>query len=263
MSSLVLKNPHSVLAALKSRPQDVLQIYLGVEKPSTAWSEVVTLAQKNDVPVKVYEGDNFRAHTKPHHKKKQSPARAGGKFERGSPFSALLKPKPSVSLKELFSDTGQKEGRLWIALDQVQDPHNVGAIFRTASFFGCEGVLLTEDRAASLTGTVYDVASGGVESLPFAIETNLVRSLESAKENFDVWAIGTSEHARESLQALPKERNWMLVLGNEESGLREKVSEACDYLVRIPMQSTSSGEQVSSLNVSVAMGVFSFYLKNR
>ena len=109
---------------------------------------------------------------------------------------------------------------------------------------------MTQDRAASLTSVVYDVASGGVEAVPFAVEKNLRRSLELAKRA-GVWVLGTSEHATRDVAEVPVDRPWLLVLGNEETGLRRLTRETCDEVCRI----TPRAEGVTSLNVSVAAGI--------
>jgi 23S rRNA (guanosine2251-2'-O)-methyltransferase len=151
-------------------------------------------------------------------------------------------------VEELFE--GHESGGLWLALDQVQDPHNVGAIFRTAAFFGVRGVVMTDVRAASLTSVVYDVASGGMEAVPFAVEKNLRRALEVAKRA-GVWILGSSEHASRDVSVVPIDRPWLLVVGNEESGLRRLTLETCDEVCAV----LPRGSGVTSLNVSVATGI--------
>ncbi|MCA9068093.1 MAG: RNA methyltransferase, partial [Planctomycetaceae bacterium] len=118
-----------------------------------------------------------------------------------------------------------------------------------AAFFGVKGIIITKDRSAPLSATVYDVASGGVECVPFAQPPNLSRSLQQAKDA-GVWVLGTLEHAERDLSEVDRDRPWLLVLGNEEKGLRRLTSEHCDELCRI----TPRGE-IGSLNVSVAAGI--------
>ena len=143
---------------------------------------------------------------------------------------------------------------MWLALDQIQDTHNIGAIFRTAAFFGVEGLLLTRDRSAPLNATVYDVACGGIETVPFVVQTNLSRALEQAKRA-GVWVLGSSEHAEQDVTEIERDRPWLLVLGNEEKGLRRLTLETCDAICRL----TPRGK-VGSLNVSVAAGVLTAML---
>ena len=165
---------------------------------------------------------------------------------------ALVKEKTPISPEELFRGAPQRKGGkgLWLALDCLQDPHNVGAIFRAAAFFAVEGILITQERSAPLSAAAYDVASGGLEYVPFSVVTNLQRAFEIAKEA-GLWnLLGSSEHASEGLNSIQPDRPWLLVVGNEERGLRRLTEESCDVMCRV----AGSGK-VTSLNVSVATGI--------
>lgn len=241
--SLELHNPHSVLAALETRPQDVVEIRLSTNQASGAWADVVARASQHRVPVvkRASRQEAGRGRSKDH---TGESGRAGGAYAR-------VKERGGVSLDELFADVEGREGGkgLWLALDCIQDPHNVGAIFRSAAFFGVQGVLLTPDRSAPLSATVYDVASGGMECVPFSIQTNLARSLGQAKK-MGLWILGASEHATDDVKQVDRDCAWVLVLGNEEKGLRRLTQQTCDVLCRL-----SARGPVTSLNVSVAAGV--------
>jgi len=233
---LELKNPHSVLAVLKRRPRDVSEITIS-GGAGRAWDEVAQLAQQLRVPVV-------------HAESRRRDFDRSQKTERVGSASAVVKEPPESSLQELFA--GAKEPGatgLWLALDCLQDPHNVGAIFRTASFFGVRGIVLTEDRSAPLTGTVCDVAAGGVEAVPFVSVVNLKRSFDEAK-NAGLWVLGSSEHAKAPLESFSRDRCWLLVLGNEERGARQGTLENCDDVCCIKPVGA-----VTSLNVSVAAGI--------
>ena len=116
---------------------------------------------------------------------------------------------------------------------------------------------MTRDQSAPLTSIVYDIASGGIEVLPIAIVPNMVQVFEIAKAA-GLWILGTSEHAPRSVSEVDRNRDWLLVLGNEEKGLRRLVSENCDELCRVPPLGA-----VTSLNVSVASGVLMSALTSR
>jgi 23S rRNA (guanosine2251-2'-O)-methyltransferase len=234
--SLILKNPHSVLAALKTRPEDVVDIRLPAGKPSPAWGDVINLAKEYDVPIRTNLAQEPR----------RSPNEP--KSERMGAAQATVRERPGLLIEQLFANAATDPG-LWLALDCLQDPHNVGAIFRTASFFGIKGIILTRDRSAPLSATVYDVAAGGLEFVPFGEPTNLARAMNVAK-TAGVWLLGTSEHATLDVKEIPRDRSWLLVVGNEESGLRRLSLDKCDQVCKI----TSQGD-VASLNVSVAAGV--------
>ena len=232
--SLVLKNPHSVLAALETRPQDVVDVRLPAGKPSPAWEKVVTLAKQHEIPIRTNLAE-ARQH-------------ADQKFERAGAAQATVRERNGLLIEQVFADADSDPG-LWLALDCLQDPHNVGAIFRTASFFGIKGIVMTRDRSAPLTATVYDVAAGGLEYVPFGEPTNLARAMNVAKAA-GVWLLGSSEHATQDVRDVPRDRSWMLILGNEELGLRRLTLDKCDQICKLTARGT-----VPSLNVSVAAGV--------
>ncbi len=239
---LELKNPHSVLAALQQRPHDVTEIRAGSANLSPPWQDVVDAASAAGVSIVMRGSQRGR-------RQKQ----AGPKSERVGVASAHV--REPVGLKEpadLFgaaTDAPAESPGLWLALDCLQDPHNVGAIFRTAAFFGVRGIFVTRDRSAPLHATVLDTAAGGVEHVPFSIVPNLARSLKAAKEA-GLWLLGTSEHASDSVQTITPDRPWLVILGNEEKGLRRLTLEECDLTCAIPPRGP-----VTSLNVSTAAAV--------
>ena len=163
---------------------------------------------------------------------------------------------PQPSLPDVLS----RKPTLLVALDQVTDPHNVGAIVRSAGAFGAAAVLHTEHRSAGLTPVVAKVAAGTLEVVPLVEIVNLVQSLELLKEaGFTVIGLaGEAEHA--TLQdVLPKLTGPVcVVLGSEGDGLRRLTRETCDFLVRLPISPL-----VESLNVSVAAGVTLSVLSSR
>jgi 23S rRNA (guanosine2251-2'-O)-methyltransferase len=235
MSTLKLTNPHSVLAALERRPMDVLEIHASPARSNEGWKRVIDSARKLGIGVRepLDRGTAGR---------KQN--REGGRV--GTTY-AVVREKAGVPLQELFHVETRRG--IWLALDQLQDPHNVGAVFRTAAFFGVQGIVLTVDRSAPLSPTVYDVASGGVEHVPFTLQTNLARAIDVAKES-DMWVLGSSEHAEADAFEVDRDRRWLLVIGNEERGLRRLTLDRCDQVCRIPCQGA-----IGSLNVSVASGI--------
>ena len=238
--NIQLRNPHSVMAAIHKRPQDVLEIRLRSNRPSPAWTETAELAKSKGISVRRGGGGSREG--------RRGPRR---ETERVGSAEATVKSLEGVSLNHLFANAESRANGsgVWLALDCLQDLHNVGAIFRTASFFGVEGIILTRDKSAPLNHTVYDIAAGGIESVPFSVQTNLSRTLSQAKES-GVWVLGTSEHADDDLKTIDRDRPWLVVVGNEEKGLRRLTLTKCDCVCRIP----GNGD-VTSLNVSVASGI--------
>ena len=256
-SDLTIKNPHSILAALKARPKEVLEINLPRDKNDDVWEEIAALAERHRIRSGATAPSSGGG-------RQQDSRRGGGKPEprfgagaggRESTHGAVIKPKGPVAVEQLFSGIDESTRGVWLALDSLQDPQNIGAIFRSAAFFGIKGLVLTTERSAPMTGTVYDIASGGVETLPFVQVINLQRAFEKAKDA-GLWILGTSEHAKETVKKLKNDRPWLLVMGNEEKGIRRLTEEACDMMCTIP----SAGNGVTSLNVSVATGILLSHL---
>jgi 23S rRNA (guanosine2251-2'-O)-methyltransferase len=136
-----------------------------------------------------------------------------------------------------------------VVLDGVEDPHNLGAILRTADAAGANGVVIPERRAAAVTGTVTKASAGASEHLPIAKVTNIARSVEELKEN-NIWTVGLDERGTKTYDSLDYKMDCALVLGGEGKGLHDLVKRKCDFLVSIPMLG-----KVPSLNVSVAAAV--------
>src|SRR5215467_770851 len=141
------------------------------------------------------------------------------------------------------------EHSLVVVLDGVEDPHNLGAILRTADAAGADGVVIPERRAAAVTGTVTKTSAGASEHLPIAKVTNISRAIEELKAK-EMWVVGLDERATQTYDALDYNMDCAVVLGAEGKGVHDLVRKKCDFLVSIPMLG-----QVPSLNVSVAAGV--------
>ena len=246
---LQLRNPHSVLAVLETRPQDVLEVVIPSQGTTDAWEKVEKKARENRVRVSSNARRPVKSPVKP--QGKGSKERASDESTRMGVAEAIVQERKSLAVEELFRGAvDRKKGQgLWLALDCLTDPHNVGAIFRAAAFFDVQGILLTQERSAPLTASVYDVASGGMEYVPFVIQPNLQHGFEVAKKS-GLWILGTSEHAHDELGSVSKDRPWLLVLGNEEKGMRRLTQDSCDLLCKIP-----PAGRVTSLNVSVAAGI--------
>lgn len=146
---------------------------------------------------------------------------------------------------------------LLLILDQVQDPHNLGACLRTADAAGVTGVIVPKDRAATLTPAAVKVASGAAEAVPFFQVTNLARTF-GALQARGIWLVGTADDASENLYETDLTGPLALVMGGEGRGLRRLTRDRCDRLVRIPMTGS-----VGSLNVSVATGVCLFEIRRQ
>ena len=146
------------------------------------------------------------------------------------------------------------EYSLLVVLDGVEDPHNLGAILRTADAAGADGVVIPERRAAGITGTVAKTSAGASAHLPVGRVTNIARTLEELKQK-GLWIVGLDERGKQSYEMVDYKMDCAIVLGAEGKGLHDLVSRKCDFLVSIPMLGN-----VPSLNVSVAAGVVLYEL---
>jgi 23S rRNA (guanosine2251-2'-O)-methyltransferase len=155
------------------------------------------------------------------------------------------------------SSTNAEQQPLLLVLDEITDPHNLGACLRTADAVGVHAVITTRDRAAGITPVVRKVASGAADSVPFVVVTNLVRTLERLK-TAGVWVIGADGTTDDLLYDTDVTGPVALVVGAEGKGLRRLTRQTCDRLVKLPMYGV-----VSSLNVSVATGVCLYEIRRQ
>ena len=144
-----------------------------------------------------------------------------------------------------------------LALDGITDPHNVGAIIRSAEAFDCKGIIIPQRRSAGLTGTVAKVAAGALEHLPVSRVVNLNRALEELKKNgFTI--VGLSGDGLFSISKFQEKTPLVLIVGSEDKGISLLTQKKCDFLLRIPLKG-----KTSSLNASVAAAISIFYLTSR
>jgi 23S rRNA (guanosine2251-2'-O)-methyltransferase len=162
---------------------------------------------------------------------------------------AAMRERKFLTVEDLLAAQPHFDRKFFLALDGVEDPHNLGALLRSADGAGVDGVLLPERRAAPITGIVAKTSAGATEHVPIARVTNITRSLEQLKKA-NVWIIGLDERGTPDYTDFDFNLDCCLVLGAEGSGLHDLVKKTCDHLLRIPMAGS-----VSSLNVSVAGAV--------
>jgi len=152
-----------------------------------------------------------------------------------------------VEVEDLFAVAAKKnEEPFFIVLDELEDPHNLGSIMRTADSVGAHGIIIPKRRSVGLTATVAKTAAGAIEHVPVARVTNIARTIDELKER-NVWVVGTDAEGKEDYRQLDGTLPVALVIGNEGKGMSALVRKKCDWHVSLPMVG-----HVSSLNASVA-----------
>jgi 23S rRNA (guanosine2251-2'-O)-methyltransferase len=167
---------------------------------------------------------------------------------------AIAAARAATTLEDILERANLSKGQagLIVLLDGVEDPHNLGAVIRTALAAGAHGVIIPERRAAGLTDTVARASAGALAHLPVAKVTNLARSMEELKEA-GYWLVGLDEEGQKSYTGVDYTSPTGIVMGSEGKGLHELTRKRCDFVVSLP----TTGP-VKSLNVSVAAGVVLF-----
>jgi 23S rRNA (guanosine2251-2'-O)-methyltransferase len=228
---------HAVEALLRHHPKRVKQVWLAEGRSDPRVQVLLGLAAENRVSVGQCERREMDAWVEGVHQgvvAEVSPSQVWGE----------------AMLDELLDRT---EGApLLLVLDGVTDPHNLGAVLRTADAAGVQAVIVPKDKSATLNATVRKVACGAAETLPLVAVTNLARTLEKLRQR-GLWTVGTAGEAEQEVYDHDFTGPTILIMGAEGKGMRRLTREHCDYLVKLPMAGS-----VSSLNVSVATGVCLF-----
>ena len=232
----VLAGIHPVREALRAgRPLDRVLIAKGAAGPRV--QEIVDACKRGGVPVRFED--------------RAALDRVSGTATHQG-VVAFGAPTKYASLDEIASTA-----KLLVVLDGVEDPHNLGAVIRTANAAGADAVVIPERRAAGLTDTVAKSAAGALEYVPVVRAANISRSLEVLKKQ-GFWVYGLDERGQEAYDTVDYAEKAVIVLGGEGKGLHQLVREHCDVLVHIPMSGT-----IPSLNVSVAAGIVLFECKRK
>jgi len=233
MSDLYVYGLHAVKKALQLSIDDC-QCLFCVDGKNPRLQQLVSLANQKGLRIEKRQRDELTS-------------LCGSDKHQGCVVSLHASAHHAVSLSELLQSVASDD--VFLVLDGVQDPHNLGACLRTSDAVGVRAVIVPRDRASGLTPVVRKVSAGGAESVPLITVTNLSRALNELKDA-GVWLVGTTGAAHTTLYDEKLKGPVALVMGGEGDGMRRKTAEACDFLVRLPMLGS-----VESLNVSVAAGV--------
>lgn len=226
------RNP--VLEALKAgRPINKIMVQQG----ATRVGDIVSLARQRKIPVQEVDKRNIEKLVSGNHQG----------------VVALVALKEYVEVEDILAAAENKgEDLMVLILDEIEDPHNLGAILRTANAVGAHGVIIPKRRAVGITPAVVKAAAGAVEYVPVARVTNLVQCIDSLKEK-GCWIIGADASAPKNHWATDLKGPVGLVIGSEGKGIGRLVKEKCDLLVKLPMKGS-----ISSLNASVATAVLCY-----
>ena len=229
--TLYLKGRHEVVQALESG-QSLNSVYISAAVRGGIAVQIKELASKASVPVKELSPEIFE---KRFGEKTQGVAAEAAAFEYSE-------------LEELI-EKAEKGHQVLVALNQVEDARNLGAIVRTVEAMGCDGVIIPKHRSAGMTEWAIRTAQGAAAWLPVARVNNLYEALEELKK-VGYWVTGLDGSADKQLKDVKYDSKVVLVAGGEDVGLGERVKKACDDIVKIPMAG-----RTPSLNVSVSVGM--------
>jgi len=233
MSASLLFGFHAVTVRLKTAPASVREVHVDVTRRDARMRQFIERVKAAEI--RLIESDDDRL------------SKLAGSPRHQGVVARVEVLARQHSLDDLLDTvTGAP---LLLVLDGVTDPHNLGAALRVADGAGAHAVIAPKDHAVGVNATVAKVASGAAETVPYFMVTNLARTLGELKER-QIWVVGTSDDAEQTLYDLDLTQPVALVLGAEGAGMRQLTRKTCDQLVRIPMKGA-----VESLNVSVAAAV--------
>lgn len=215
---------------------EIKTIYLAIED-----REISSLAARNHVSIKKTD--------------RKALTRMTG-TDRHQGIAAMIDDYKTYSVDELVNSVPDGQYGLIIMLDELEDPHNLGAVLRTADAIGATGVIFKKTHAVGLTPTVAKVSAGAIDTVKCAAVTNLSRTLEDLKKK-GYWAVGADMDGQD-YRTINYDFNTVLIIGNEGKGISRLLSEKCDYVVSLPMIG-----KISSLNASVSAGILMYSIYDK
>ena len=224
---------HAVKARVRAAPESVMEIWVDQARNDARMRDLMTAIANSGLQVRMVDGARLDK-------------LVGGARHQG----VVARVEPVAMARTLDEVVESIEGAaLIVVLDGVTDPHNLGAVLRSADAFGAHAVIAPKDKAVGLNATVEKVASGAAETVPYLMVTNLARSLDELKEH-QIWTVAMDADAPKTLDRIDAKSGVAWVLGAEGAGLRHLTRKTCDEAARIPI-----GGSVESLNVSVSAAI--------
>jgi len=231
-----------VLEALKSEVE-LEVVYIAFGQHGEVIDQIFSAAKKRGIKITQLAAPKFDSLTE-------------GQNAQG--VIALKSSQKYFELDEIISGSKRSKFPFLLLLDSIQDPHNLGAILRTAECAGVDGIIITTNQSAPITDTVEKISAGAVSHLKICKVNNLVHIIEKLKKE-GFWITGSHLTADSKNYTEPDYKMPLaLIVGNEEKGIRKLITENCDFLVKIPMKG-----KIDSLNVSVSTGVLLFEINRQ
>jgi len=232
--SIIIAGKNTVFEALKVNHK-IHELY--IQKGTN--NDILALATKKNLKVKELDKYNLN---------KILPSNNQG-------VGALIEDYKYKTLDQVINK--KKNNKVFVILDSLEDPHNLGAILRSADAFNIDAVIIGKNRSVKLNSTVAKVSTGAIEYVDVVEVTNLTQTIKTLKKN-EFWVVGTDAETDKTIHDIDVDTNLCIVIGNEGKGISRLVKENCDYIVKIPM----SGH-VNSLNASVsaALVLYEIYHK--
>lgn len=237
MDREVIYGIHTVAAVLDREPERFIEVYALKGRQDERLSSLVNMLRRLDSGMKFVS-------------RKVLDNECGGGSHQG--IVAYVQPAKPLMEDDLERLIDSLKAPFLLVLDGVTDPHNLGACMRSADAAGVDAIIVPKDKSASLSPTTRKTASGAAETIPLIRVTNLARTLRMLQEK-NIWLVGAAGEAKQDLYESKLSGPLAIVMGSEGKGLRSLTREHCDQLLHIPLSGS-----VSSLNVSVATGVFLF-----
>lgn len=235
MKTEVLYGIHPVFEALKAGRRNFYKIYLSQDKASKRLKKILEVAASFKIPIERIKTSKLESI-------------AGTELHQG--IGASVSPYPLAGLSDIIDKRRPADaGHFLLMLDNVVDPHNLGALIRTALCVGIDGVVITRDRSAMPTPAVSRSSAGALEHIVLAIATNMVSTMNLLKKK-GIWIVGMDKVAQSSIFSFDFSGSIAVIIGGEEKGIRSLVKKHCDFIASIPQEGP-----VTSLNASVAGAV--------
>lgn len=237
---MIVYGTHTLKTLLKSEHFTRVD-RLAVLNKSKQANELIQLAQKKKIRAEVFSDAKYFAH--------DFYKSGGGKADNHQNAFAIIKEYPYLELSRLLESAKDQQKSCILVLDNLTDPQNFGSILRSAAFFGVDAIIITDRRSAPVTSTVLKISSGGFLHVPICRVKNLSRALTQLKDS-GYWLYGFSEHAKATADSIEFAKKQVLIIGNEESGIRKETEKAADELVKL-----KNNGPLESLNAAVACAV--------